>query len=126
MGQPTISIISVPFGYGAGRPGSEQGPDSILKFGLVKKLEQLGYDVDAGRRIQLPTSLTPYPTTRMKHVDQVMAVCSQLAREAASAASAGSIPLMLGGTTASPWARWQGSAGITRTWASSGWMRIRT
>jgi arginase len=97
MGQPTISIISVPFGYGAGRPGSEQGPDSILKFGLVKKLEQLGYDVDAGRRIQLPSSLTPYPTTRMKHVDQVMAVCSQLAREAASAASAGSIPLMLGG-----------------------------
>lgn len=97
MGHSSITIISVPFGFGAGRPGSENGPDSILKFGLVKRLQHLGYQVTADKRIQLPQGIIPNSSSQMKNMEEVAAVSSELARETAAVAVSGSIPLILGG-----------------------------
>ncbi|MWV47349.1 arginase [Paenibacillus sp. HJL G12] len=97
MVQQSISIIRVPFGLGAGRPGSENGPESMLKFGLVKKLEGLGYDVQADQCIRLPQGIHSPAGSTMKHVQEVLTVSGLLGKAVGDAVAAGHIPLVLGG-----------------------------
>ncbi|MEC0372689.1 arginase [Paenibacillus chibensis] len=97
MVQQSVSIIRVPFGLGAGRPGSENGPDSIMKFGLVKKLQGLGYDVQADQTIRLPEGVQSPPGSKMKHVEEVLAVAGLLGEAVYKEVSGGHIPLVLGG-----------------------------
>ncbi|WP_339322400.1 arginase [Paenibacillus sp. FSL W8-0194] len=97
MPEQSISIIRVLFGLGAGRPGSEHGPDSIMKFGLAKKLAGLGYDVEADRSIRLPEGVRSPAGTKMKHVQEVLAVCTRLGEAVSEAVADGRIPLVLGG-----------------------------
>ncbi|MED5017214.1 arginase [Paenibacillus chibensis] len=97
MVQQSVSIIRVPFGLGAGRPGSENGPDSIMKFGLAKKLQGLGYDVQADQTIRLPEGVQSPPGSKMKHVEEVLAVAGLLGEAVYKEVSGGHIPLVLGG-----------------------------
>ncbi|MDR9857051.1 MULTISPECIES: arginase [unclassified Paenibacillus] len=97
MSQPSISIIRVPFGLGAGRPGSENGPDSIMKFGLAKKLAGLGYDVQADSSIRLPDGIRSPAGAKMKHVQEVLAVSGLLGEAVSKAVAGGRVPLILGG-----------------------------
>ncbi|GAB6992390.1 arginase [Paenibacillus pini] len=99
MGKSAITVISVPFGMGAGRPGSEMGPDHILKFGLVKKLHQLGYEVSYDKRILLPEhiEIAANISSPMKHEAEAIAISSVLAREVADTVRQGGTPLILGG-----------------------------
>lgn len=97
MVQQSISIIRVPFGLGAGRPGSENGPDSMMKFGLVKKLEGLGYDVRADYNIRLPVGIKSPPGSKMKHIEEVLAVAALLGEAVYESVEDGHIPLVLGG-----------------------------
>ncbi|GIP30479.1 arginase [Paenibacillus sp. J23TS9] len=117
MVQQSISIIRVPFGLGAGRPGSENGPDSILKFGLVKKLQGLGYEVEADQCIRLPDGVHSQAGTKMKHFEEVLAVSGQLGEAAYETVAAGHIPLVLGGDHSIA----MGSlAGLTRHYSNMG------
>ncbi|MCJ8014528.1 arginase [Paenibacillus sp. KQZ6P-2] len=97
MDKQSISIIRVPFGLGAGRPGSENGPDSVMKFGLVKKLQSLGYDVEADQCIRLPDGIQSPTGSKMKHVQEVLAVSGLLGEAVGKTVAAGHIPLVLGG-----------------------------
>lgn len=97
MVQQSVSIIRVPFGLGAGRPGSENGPDSIMKFGLAKKLQGLGYDVRADQTVRLPEGVQSPPGSKMKHVEEVLAVAGLLGEAVYKEVSGGHIPLVLGG-----------------------------
>lgn len=121
MVQQSIEVIRVPFGLGAGRPGSENGPDRLMKFGLVKKLQALGYDVQADQIVSLPDGIASPPGTRMKHVQETLAVSGLLGEAVYDAAAAGYIPLILGGDHSIA----MGSmAGLTRHYRSLGviWM----
>ncbi|MDR0270781.1 arginase [Paenibacillus sp.] len=117
MVQQSISIIRVPFGLGAGRPGSENGPDSMMKFGLVKKLKGLGHDVPADQCIRLPDGIKSPVASKMKHVEEVLAISGLLGEAVYQTVANGHIPLVLGGDHSIA----MGSlAGLTRHYSNMG------
>jgi arginase len=40
-----LSIIQVPFGLGAGRPGTEDGPESMIQAGLIRQFRKTVYEL---------------------------------------------------------------------------------
>ncbi|MCM3338647.1 arginase [Paenibacillus sp. MER TA 81-3] len=100
-----LSMISVPFGLGAGRAGAEQGPESIVRSGLLRQLKQLGIEVAAEREVNLPSAApareqldeVPVPARNAKHLAEVLYTCSALAEQVSAAVTDGCFPLVLGG-----------------------------
>lgn len=99
MDRNLISLLRVPYGKGGARPGAEQGPDALLEAGLVRHLSQLGLQtIDEGA--VLPPSAqdsTQASGTKLKHLEEIAALNSDLADRVAEAAASGRFPLILGG-----------------------------
>ncbi|MGO4110111.1 arginase [Paenibacillus sp. YAF4_2] len=94
---PRIALLSVPFGLGAGNPGSELAPRHLLHLGLLQSLQQLGCHIDEQKDIgeagiQIPSIQLP-----MKHSAEVIATGTALAGEVYTVVSAGQFPFVLGG-----------------------------
>ncbi|WP_152396450.1 arginase [Paenibacillus guangzhouensis] len=97
MAIPKVTIIRVPFGLGAGRPGAEYGPEAILQAGLVERLEQDGIEVVEVSDITPPPVLTAVVDPKARYLPEVMDVCGRLAVRVAQSLADGTFPLILGG-----------------------------
>ncbi|WP_042159793.1 arginase [Paenibacillus gorillae] len=101
-----LSLISVPFGLGAGRPGSEHGPAKLGELDLAGSLKGHGLRVGGEREIDVASLLQAMkPDTAayagkaggMKHAAEVLSVSRAIAAEGAAAAASGYFPLFIGG-----------------------------
>lgn len=99
MNRNLISLLRVPYGKGGARPGAEQGPDALLEAGLVRHLSQLGLQtIDEGTVLPPRTHGSDQASvTKLKHLEEIAALNSELADRVAEAAGSGRFPLILGG-----------------------------
>ncbi|MBG9793432.1 arginase [Paenibacillus dendritiformis] len=100
MDRNLIALLRVPYGNGGARPGADQGPDALLEAGLVRHLSQLGLQT-ADEGAVLPPAAAAGSTqasgTKLKHLEEIAALNSELADRVADIASGGRFPLILGG-----------------------------
>ncbi|WP_019533105.1 arginase [Paenibacillus ginsengihumi] len=92
-----IHVLRVPFGLGAGRPGTERGPEAIWKSGLDQMMEEIGLD---WTMTELTVPASRAETERespLRHLAEVEACASALAAETAAIAGRGDFPLIVGG-----------------------------
>lgn len=96
-----ISLLSVPFGLGAGRSGSELGPDQLLRSGLIRQLKSLGYNPIKATRVEsainIDTTALVIQSSRMKHALEVVNISKALADEIYATVAEGYYPLIVGG-----------------------------
>lgn len=78
-----VSIIQVPFGLRAGRPGSEDGPESMLQAGLLRQIRRTEYELAGEYKVRS----TPEVKEMGKHVANLVS----------QAALHSSLPLVIGG-----------------------------
>ncbi|BFH11698.1 arginase [Paenibacillus melissococcoides] len=100
MDRNLIALLRVPYGKGGERPGAEQGPDALLKAGLVRHLSQLGLQTADEGAVLPPTATdgsTPGSGAKLKHLEEIAALNSELADRVAEVAASGRFPLILGG-----------------------------
>jgi arginase len=93
-----VRIMGVPMDLGASRRGTDMGPSALRIAGLAPGLESLGYQVLDQVQIAVPdreTAVQHDPTTRFKQ--EILTVCTALAREVEQAMHRGEYPLVLGG-----------------------------
>jgi arginase len=98
-----VSIIGVPLGFGAGKPGSELGIEAmrmsrIRDRTLFEQLEDLGYDVaDAGNVPIAKPLRAALPDDNPKYLPEMIAASNNSAAAIRSVLEAGSMPIILGG-----------------------------
>lgn len=92
-----LTLLSVPFGLGAGIPGSEQAPRHIYRLGLFQKLQQQGCTIQQLKEIinaGMPAPAIPVP---MNHSEEVVKTGTALARAVKAVVCSGQFPFVLGG-----------------------------
>ncbi len=107
--RPIVEIVGVPMDLGGNRRGVDMGPSAIRYAGLANKIIEVGYrvkdrgnirvkDVDEGRgdhpfgeKMESGGKPTPH------NVAEIVRACEELAEAVADIATAGNIPLVLGG-----------------------------
>jgi arginase len=94
-----ISIVGVPMDLGQTRRGVDMGPSAIRYAELIERLERNGYDVqDLGDLcIERPNKKVNNSNPNLKNLDQVVAVCEELAFKVDNIISNSRFPLVLGG-----------------------------
>ena len=91
------TILGAPVEAGAGRKGCEMGPSGFRVAGLAEALGELGHTVeDLGNVRPHDTASIHHPNQALKSLPEVVAWTAALA-EAAYRASAGAVPVFLGG-----------------------------
>ncbi|MFD2611460.1 arginase [Paenibacillus gansuensis] len=92
----TVSLLSVPFGYGAGRHGSEMGPQAIFNAGLMRQLSELQIPVQDEGPLTVPQH---YNSThpRLKYFHEIIELNTNLAAKVSEIVARNSFPLVLGG-----------------------------
>jgi arginase len=92
-----VTIIGVPMDLGADRRGVDMGPSAIRYAGVVKRLENMGFDIkDIGDiAVSRPDAYTE--TENHKYLDQVVEANTLLAEVVSREMEAGRFPLVLGG-----------------------------
>lgn len=93
-----VSILGVPLGFGSSLAGVDIGPAAMRVARLNQRIAQLGYEVrDLGdMRIARP-QITSEPVEKVKYLQEVSAVCEELALEVRNILGGGELPLVLGG-----------------------------
>ncbi|WCF07418.1 arginase [Paenibacillus thiaminolyticus] len=99
MDRNLIALLRVPYGKGGARPGAEQGPDALVEAGLVRHLSQLGLQTTDEGAVLPPGAQDSAQAsgTKLKHLEEIAALNSDLADRVADVASSGRFPLILGG-----------------------------
>ncbi len=93
-----ISIIGVAMDLGAGTPGVALGPSAIRYAGLIKRLMDIGYDVEDLGDIMAEKNLPPYESVeKLKFLEQVVKVNTELCYTVSQIMERGRFPLILGG-----------------------------
>ncbi|MBB3109343.1 arginase [Paenibacillus phyllosphaerae] len=96
--QLPVSILPVPFDWGAGRRGAAAGPEAVLHAGVIRRLQQLGYRVQLRSEDCLPnTSADRRTAMQLKHWGRVLTINEAIAQEVRSIAAEGLFPLTIGG-----------------------------
>lgn len=96
------TIIKAPFSGGQGKSGVEDGPEQLIKFGLLKDVEQLGWKYD------VVDPLSDLNTVEMKSNDDdvyenckrplmVSECCQRIYKSVESAHASNSFPITVGG-----------------------------
>ncbi|RAP78722.1 arginase [Paenibacillus montanisoli] len=90
-----LSLIQVPFGLGTVRPGTEEGPESMLQAGLMRQLRKTACEIAGDYKINCakPAADSKDP----KHLPEVKEMGAQVAELVASEVGNRHIPLVLGG-----------------------------
>lgn len=93
-----VDVIGVPMDYGAGRRGVDMGPSAIRYAGLKTILENSGHLVSDWGNIEVPVyesceSCDP----KLRFLDAIVPVATQLASIVENSVKAGHIPVSLGG-----------------------------
>jgi arginase len=93
-----VSILGVPLGFGSSLAGVDIGPAALRVARLNQRVAQLGYEVrDLGdMRITRPQT-PPDPNEKAKYLQEISAVCEELALEVRNILGGGELPLVLGG-----------------------------
>ncbi len=95
---PDVAILGAALDLGQGRRGVDMGPSAIRYAGLVGRLTELGLGVhDLGTVFEDPIEALDAGDDRAKYLDQILAVCDQIAGHVESSSRAGELPLVLGG-----------------------------
>lgn len=93
-----ISIIGVPLDLGADRRGVDMGPSAIRYARLREKLQDLGYEVDdRGDILPARPDSCYVDGTRLKYLDEIERVNTELCHKVAEEIGKGCFPLVLGG-----------------------------
>ncbi|SDN23898.1 arginase [Paenibacillus sp. yr247] len=93
-----LSLIQVPFGLGAGRPGSELGPESMLQSGLIRQIRNLGLELAADHQVDCPDHKVPSSgKAKVKYISEVKEMSGLVAEQVSQAAAGQTFPLVLGG-----------------------------
>ncbi|MDT5060128.1 MAG: arginase [Acidobacteriota bacterium] len=93
-----VSILGAPLGFGSSLAGVDIGPAALRVARLNQRIAQLGYEVrDLGdMRIARPQSVGGQ-AGKSNYLEEIRAVCEELAVEVRNILSAGELPLVLGG-----------------------------
>ncbi|AJY76515.1 arginase [Paenibacillus beijingensis] len=93
-----ISVLPVPFDYGAGRGGAAHGPAAIVEAGLPQKLQSLGFPYVLHSSGYMPDIQFDLRTSaQMKNWGRVLKMSEAVAAATAAIDAAGDFPLILGG-----------------------------
>ncbi|HKS07840.1 MAG TPA: arginase [Gemmatimonadaceae bacterium] len=94
----SVRVVGVPLDLGASRRGVDMGPYAVRAAGLAARLRALGHSVDDAGNLSVPDRGTfPAESHGLEFLPAIASVCRALADETFAAASAGKIPLVLGG-----------------------------
>lgn len=95
---PNISLIGVAIDLGAGTPGVSLGPSAIRYAGIYDRLTRLGYKVKDEGDILANKPLSPNTDgIKLKYLDEVARVNTELCNMVSKVMSEGRFPLVLGG-----------------------------
>jgi arginase len=92
-----VTLLSVPFDLGAGRQGALLGPEAILQAGLIRHLSKLDIDVENQGKVAGTVAPVSEQNSKLHHLNEIVAMNTQLAKRVASIVQSGSSPLVLGG-----------------------------
>ncbi len=94
-----VHIIGVPLDLGAGRRGVDMGPSAIRYAGLGKAICELGHTVtDYGNiHVDVAEGNPMEENCKLKHLEEITRVNSQLAERVGASVRQGAMPLVLGG-----------------------------
>ncbi|QHW35378.1 arginase [Paenibacillus rhizovicinus] len=99
-----LHLVQVPFGLGAGRPGNEAGPESMIQAGLLRQLRKTVYEVSGETKVIVSSQsqLAQQPQSaanegHVKHLPEVVEMSRRISNVVAEAAGRGELPLVLGG-----------------------------
>jgi arginase len=94
----TIAVLGAALDLGQGRRGVDMGPSAIRYAGLVGRLAELGLGVhDLGTVAEAPIEALDAGDERAKYLEQILAVCQEIADRVEGSSRAGELPLVLGG-----------------------------
>ncbi|HEX5247207.1 MAG TPA: arginase [Gaiellaceae bacterium] len=98
-GDREIALIGAPLDLGAGRRGVDMGPSAIRYAGLEQHLrETLGIrTVDLGNVVAPVAESTHSGDERARFLEEILALCDEVAKLVSAASRAGRTPLVLGG-----------------------------
>jgi len=95
---PDVAVLGAALDLGQGRRGVDMGPSAIRYAELLGRLADLGLGVhDLGTVVEDPIEALDEGDEHAKYLDQILAVCAQIAGHVESASRAGELPLVLGG-----------------------------
>ncbi len=95
-----IAIIGAPVDLGAGRRGVDMGPSAMRYTGLQQRLEALGHRVRDTGNLPVPlleTHPPPAADEKLRYLEPIANLCSDLAARVAQGIADGHLPLVLGG-----------------------------
>lgn len=93
-----LRIIGAPSDLGQGRRGVDMGPSAIRYAGLREKLKSLGCVVEDLGNIDVPMpEMHTVKNEKLKYLDEVLRVSSDLYQSVKSVVEEGHIPIILGG-----------------------------
>lgn len=97
-GKLNIGIVGVPMDLGQRRRGVDMGPSAIRIAGLYEKLSGLGHNVrDYGNIPGPDRSILKVGDEKLRYLDEVLRVCTQLSDQVSQIVEEGDFPLILGG-----------------------------
>jgi arginase len=95
---PDVAVLGAALDLGQGRRGVDMGPSAIRYADLLGRLADMGLGVhDLGTVVEDHIEALDEGDAHAKYLDQILAVCSQIAGHVESASRAGELPLVLGG-----------------------------
>jgi len=93
-----VAIIGAGLDLGAGRRGVDMGPSAIRYADIESRIRELGRDVSDWGDVPVPVpEVTDQGEPSCRYLGPIKRVCAELADRVDTAASQGSIPLVLGG-----------------------------
>jgi arginase len=93
-----VRLIRVPFWLGCGRAGTELGPESILKAGLLSQLKSIGASIVGDSEVDCHFHSLGYPGAgKIKYMAEVQEMGRLVSEHVSRAVSMGFFPLVLGG-----------------------------
>jgi arginase len=93
-----VAVIGAALDLGSGRRGVDMGPSAIRYAGLEARLRGLGFEpYDRGNVETAVAEATDEGDPRLRYLEPILATCERVADAVAAAASAGQLPLVLGG-----------------------------
>lgn len=93
-----VRLIGAAFDKGAGTPGVALGPDALRYAGIVKRLENIGYNVNDIGNLRTDPDLPPDDHgLNLKNLNEVVNICEKLCKEVAQAIADGEFPVVIGG-----------------------------
>ena len=97
-GPRSIAVLGAALDLGQGRRGVDMGPSAIRYAGLVGRLAELGLGVhDLGGVAEDPIEALDAGDEHAKYLEQILAVCEEIAGRVEQSSRAGELPLVLGG-----------------------------